>query len=218
MSRAQKPVEAVETGVASSKTVHVIDDDDFLRSVMQYILEAEGYRVVAHPSARSFLEALESGARGCVVTDVRMPGMSGIELLQHITERAVSVPIILVTGHADVQLAVQAMKLGAVDLLEKPFGFDDLISTVRAALAGGVSPEGPEDNSSSGALASLSRRESQVLRGLVAGQTNKAIAASIGVSTRTVEVHRANVMRKTGAKSLPGLVRIALGEPGFANL
>lgn len=200
--------------------VHVIDDDDALRNSVRLFLDNEGLEVRPYASAIEFVSALSSNPTGCVVTDVRMPGMSGMELLAHLATRGLALPVIVVTGHADVPLAVRAMKEGAVDLLEKPFRADDLISAVRRALASGKSSN-PSDASARDAVARLSTlsvRENEVLDRLIRGQPNKIIAYEMGISPRTVEVHRANVMKKTKAGSLSELVRMFLnverGEAG----
>ena len=200
--------------------VHVIDDDDALRDSVRLFLDNEGLEVRPYASAIEFLSALSSSPTGCVVTDVRMPGMSGMELLAHLATRGLALPVIVVTGHADVPLAVRAMKEGAVDLLEKPFRADDLISAVRKALASGKGGN-PSDASAREAVARLSTlsvRENEVLDRLIRGQPNKIIAYEMGISPRTVEVHRANVMKKTQAGSLSELVRMFLnverGEAG----
>jgi two-component system, LuxR family, response regulator FixJ len=193
--------------------VHVIDDDDDVRDSVRLFLTTEGFEVKTYPSAIDFLAQWNIKEPGCVVTDVRMPGMSGLDFLAHVAERGLAFPVILITAHADVPLAVRAMKLGAVDLIEKPFRPEDLIGVVRDVVSREI-----DDASRTAAraefrsrLAGLSRRESEVLAGLVEGQSNKAIAQELGISPRTVEVHRANVMRKTKASSLSDLVRTYLG-------
>ncbi len=200
--------------------VHVIDDDDALRDSVRLFLDNEGLEVRPYASAIEFLSALSSSPTGCVVTDVRMPGMSGMELLAHLATRGLALPVIVVTGHADVPLAVRAMKEGAVDLLEKPFRADDLISAVRKALASGKGPNTSDASAREAVarLSTLSVRENEVLDRLIRGQPNKIIAYEMGISPRTVEVHRANVMKKTQAGSLSELVRMFLnverGEAG----
>ena len=197
----------------STRTVHVIDDDDAIRDSVRLFLENEGLNVRTYASATEFLAALDAApVVGCVVTDVRMPGMSGMELLEHLAARSLALPVVVVTGHADVPLAVRAMKKGAVDLLEKPFRAHDLISAVRKALVAGKESQTNEANTQEALarLATLSVRENEVLDRLIRGQPNKIIAYEMGISPRTVEVHRANVMKKTQAASLSELIRMFL--------
>lgn len=198
--------------MSSQEFVHVIDDDDALRDSVQLFLVNEGLSVKTYGSATEFLAVLEGMPAGCVVTDVRMPGMSGMELLAHLSARSLALPVIVVTGHADVPLAVRAMKQGAVDLLEKPFRPEDLISAVRKALVSGRGSQTNEAHTREtlARLATLSVRENEVLDRLIRGQPNKIIAHEMGISPRTVEVHRANVMKKTQAGSLSELVRMFL--------
>jgi two-component system response regulator FixJ len=201
--------------MTARETVHVIDDDEGLRDSVRLFLANEGLEVKTYASATDFLSDLGMSPTGCVVTDVRMPGMSGMELLTHLAGRATPLPVIVVTGHADVPLAVRAMKQGAVDLLEKPFRADDLISAVRRALASGRGPHPDEAEAAreaSARRAALSARENEVLDRLIRGQPNKIIAYEMGISPRTVEVHRANVMKKTQAGSLSELVRMFMSE------
>jgi len=191
--------------------VYVIDDDDALRDSVRLFLVNEGLSVKSYATADEFLAALDTLEPGCVVTDVRMPGMSGMELLSHIATRGLSLPVIVITGHADVRLAVRAMKQGAVDLLEKPFKAEELISAVRRGLAlGNAQPHEASVDIALARRAMLSARESEVLDRLIKGQPNKVIAYEMGISPRTVEVHRANVMKKTQAGSLSELVRMFL--------
>ena len=193
--------------------VHVIDDDDALRQSLQFLLESASVKVATYESASAFLAVLpEVDAGSCVITDVRMPGMSGIELLKRLREMNLGLPVIVITGHGDVPLAVEAMKAGAADFIEKPFDDDVLLTSVRAALGRQeqASRREAERAEISERLAALSNRERQVLEGLVAGHPNKTIAYDLGISPRTVEIYRANVMTKMQAGSLSDLVRMAL--------
>jgi len=193
-------------------TVHVIDDDEALRDSLTFLLRTARIDVQSYPSAAAFLEALPETNLSCVITDVRMPGMSGIDLLRRLRERKISVPVIVITGHGDIPLAVEAMRIGATDFLEKPFDDEVLIASVKAALRQkeGEAKRQEERAEIEGRLASLSNRERDVLGGLVAGRANKQIAYDLGISPRTVEIYRANLMSKMKAGSLSDLVRMAL--------
>jgi two-component system, LuxR family, response regulator FixJ len=193
-------------------TVHVIDDDEALRDSLTFLLRTAGLDVRSYPSATAFLEALPEANLSCVITDVRMPGMSGIDLLRRLRERKISVPVIVITGHGDIPLAVEAMRIGAVDFLEKPFDDEVLIASVKTALRQkeGEAKRHGERAEIEGRLAALSNRERDVLGGLVAGRANKQIAFDLGISPRTVEIYRANLMSKVQAGSLSDLVRMAL--------
>jgi two-component system response regulator FixJ len=192
--------------------VHVIDDDDAVRQSLAFLLGTARIAVRTYESAAAFLSALPDAGGGCIVTDVRMPEMSGIDLLRRLKELNVAMPVIVITGHGDVQLAVEAMKIGAVDFLEKPFDDEALLAAVKSALSGAEKGAQQESERAKVAekLAALSGREREVLDGLVAGKPNKIIAFDLGISPRTVEIYRANVMTKTGAGSLSELVRLAL--------
>jgi two-component system response regulator FixJ len=193
-------------------TVHVIDDDEALRDSLTFLLRTARLDVLSYPSGTAFLEALPEANLSCVITDVRMPGMSGIDLLRRLRERKISVPVIVITGHGDIPLAVEAMRIGAIDFLEKPFDDEVLIASVKTALRqkeGEVKRHG-ERAEIEGRLAALSNRERDVLDGLVAGRANKQIAFDLGISPRTVEIYRANLMSKMQAGSLSDLVRMAL--------
>jgi two-component system response regulator FixJ len=192
--------------------VHVIDDDDAVRDSLAFLLRSADLLAATYDSAAAFLAALPSVESGCVVTDIRMPGLSGIDLLKQLKETRGDLPVIVITGHGDVPLAVEAMKLGAADFFEKPFDDDGLLAAVRAALNQRFDEELRERREAEirERIASLSARERQVLDGLVAGQPNKTIAYDLGISPRTVEVYRANVMTKMRASSLSELVRMAL--------
>ena len=192
--------------------VHVVDDDEAMRDSMAFLLRAENFQVQTYADATDFLNALPQIKAGCVVTDVRMPGMSGIELLQRLRELKVSLPVIVVSGHGDVPLAVEAMKTGALDFIEKPFDDDVFLRAVRMALSAHAvdSQRQAQKAAINSRLESLSNREREVLEGLVAGHPNKTIAYDLGISPRTVEIYRANVMEKMQARSLSDLVRMAL--------
>ena len=193
-------------------TVHVIDDDDALRESLAFLLSTARIAVATYPSAAAFLEAIPTADLSCVITDVRMPGMSGIDLLKRLQEMKIDVPVIVITGHGDVPLAVEAMKVGAIDFLEKPFDDEVLLASVRAAIErrGGAIKRDAERAQIESKLAGLSNRERDVLVGLVAGQANKQIAFDLGISPRTVEIYRANLMSKMQAGSLSELVRMTL--------
>lgn len=202
--------------MATSAVVHLIDDDEDVRKALAFLLGTAGLAVRIHESGVHFLENLEGLQPGCIVSDVRMPGLDGLELQRKLKEKGVDMPMIIMTGHADVGLAVAAMKAGAVDFLEKPFDDELLLSAIRVALsrydqAGQSQAEAAQIRARA---ESLSARERQVLEGLLVGHPNKTIAFDLGISPRTVEVHRANVMAKMGAKNLSGLLRMAM----LANL
>jgi len=192
--------------------VHVIDDDEAIRQSLAFLLQAAKLEVKTYASAMAFLDALPDAAANCVITDIRMPGMSGVELLRRLKELKIGVPVIVITGHGDVALAVEAMKAGAVDFLEKPFDDDVLLASVQSALKrqDGETKRHTERLEIERRLAGLSNRERDVLGGLVAGRANKQIAFDLGISPRTVEIYRANLMNKMKAGSLSDLVRMAL--------
>jgi two-component system, LuxR family, response regulator FixJ len=193
-------------------TVHVIDDDDGLRDSLTFLLRAAKIDVRSYSSATAFLEALPDLGASCIITDVRMPGLSGIDLLRRLKELKVTVPVIVITGHGDVALAVEAMKIGAMDFLEKPFDDEVMLASVRLALRqqAGEAKRHTEHAEIENRLNALSNRERDVLGGLVAGRANKQIAFDLGISPRTVEIYRANLMDKMQARSLSDLVRMAL--------
>jgi two-component system, LuxR family, response regulator FixJ len=192
--------------------VHVIDDDEAMRDSLAFLLDTVSLSVRTYASAIQFLEHVDGLAPGCIVTDVRMPDMSGLELVRRLNERGAPHPVIVITGHGDVPLAVEAMKLGAMDFLEKPFEEETLLRAIRSALAvGGRSQEDlAEKRRLQSIFEALSPREQEVLQGVVEGKLNKTIAFELGISPRTVEVYRANVMSKTGARGLSELVRMVL--------
>jgi two-component system response regulator FixJ len=198
----------------NGRTIHVVDDDEAMRESLVALLEDIGYRTCAYASAEDLLARGELET-GCVVSDVRMPGMDGLTLLRKLHTEGVGLPLILITGHGDIPLAVAAMKAGAVDFLEKPFEAGALIRAIEAGLRRQPSGalEGEDSEAARRYLEMLTPREREVLERLVAGESNKEAAAKLGVSHRTVEFHRAHIMEKTGAKSLPDLVRLWLAAP-----
>ncbi len=205
--------------MAPSAVIHLIDDDDGARQSLAFSLTTAGLAVRAYVSAIAFLEALPGLQPGCVVSDIRMPGIDGLALQRRLNGLQVNLPVIIMTGHADVRLAVEAMKAGAVDFIEKPFDDDILLAAIGIALDryDRTKHRATDVVSTRTKLASLSAREHEVLGGLLAGQANKAIAYDLSISTRTVEVHRANVMNKMGTGSLSELVRMALVAESLQN-
>lgn len=206
------PLSSTRGQMSEDATIHVIDDDPAVRDSLTVLLSAEGFRVKTHHSARHFLGYFEPYESGCVVTDARMPEMTGLELMETMKARRMSLPVVVMTAYADVALAVQAMKHGAFDFLEKPFDNEALVSCVRMALA-----QEQEDHfrvaeaqSIQARLSTLTAREGEVLSRLLHGLPNKVIGRELGISVRTVEVHRANVMLKMNAGSLSELVRMSL--------
>ena len=195
----------------TDSVVHVIDDDEGMRDSLAFLLDTAGMTARTYESAVAFLGALDEAGGGVVVTDIRMPEMSGLELVRQLKSRGAAHPVIVITGHGDVPLAVEAMKSGVVDFLEKPFDDGSLLSAIRNAQTQ-ASPEShdPERDRIRGLIEALSPREREVMDGVVEGKLNKIIAHELGISPRTVEVYRANVMSKTGARGLSELVRMVL--------
>lgn len=200
----------------NSSVVHLIDDDEDVRKALSFLLGTAGYAVKVYESGPAFLARLAELQPGVIVSDVRMPTMDGLALQRALREQGVTLPFIVMTGHADVALAVQAMKEGAVDFLEKPFSDEVMLSAIRVALGGFRQTQEREDDvrRARAKLATLTERERQVLDGLLAGHPNKTIGYDLDISPRTVEVHRANVMNKMGAASLSELVRVTLLAQG----
>jgi two-component system, LuxR family, response regulator FixJ len=198
--------------MSGKRLVYIVDDDEAVRDSLELLLSSAGFETLAFNSAESFLTHPQKAAGGCLLSDIRMPGISGVELMEVLRARGATCPVVLITGHGDVQMAVEAMKRGAHDFIEKPFDDERLIGAISTALAkGGGTREAPSvDPEAAERLGSLSRRERQVMEGLVGGLSNKAIARDYGISPRTVEVYRANLMTKMHAASLAELVQIAL--------
>lgn len=196
----------------SERKVYVIDDDPAMRDSLEFLLGAAGFDITLFESADGFLTALPGIDFGCVVSDVRMPGTDGIALLKQIKAAPRPLPVIVMTGHGDVPLAVEAMKLGAVDFLEKPFEDERLVAMIDEALKRDAGEAGERERAAEIAarIESLSPRERQVMEGLVAGLSNKVIARDYDISPRTIEVYRANLMTKMQANSVSELVRLAI--------
>ncbi len=195
----------------ATRTVHIVDDQEAYREAICLVLEMSGFTVRTYNNAAAFL-AEAPGAFGCVLTDVKMPGMDGLELLRRLRERGARLSVVVMTGQADIATAVQAMKAGAVDFLEKPFDDEQLVASVQRALeeASRLHEVVSKSEDAAARLATLTPREREVLDLLVAGRSNKEIGRELGSSPRTVEVHRARVMDKLNASSLPDLVRLVL--------
>jgi two-component system response regulator FixJ len=196
----------------SDTVVHIVDDEEAVRNSLAFLLTSAGFAVRVHQSATDFLAVAPNVTNGCLITDLRMPDIDGLELLRRLKAADAMLPAIMVTGHGDIQMAVEAMKNGAIDFIEKPFSDDVLIDSITRAVE-----RAAEQTRSAAAtekvkqrIATLSDRERQVLRGVVAGQPNKVIANELGISPRTVEVYRAGLMAKMQARSLPELVRMAM--------
>jgi len=192
--------------------IHIVDDEEPVRKSLAFLLTMSDHAVRVHESATAFLAIAPGLARACLITDLRMPDMSGVELLRKLQEQDAMLPTIVITGHADVPMAVEAMKAGALDFIEKPFEDEVLLEAIARAIAElGSRAKAPHDASAvRERMARLSEREQQVMTGIVAGLPNKTIAYDLDISPRTVEVHRANVMAKMQARNLPELVRMAL--------
>lgn len=193
-------------------TVFVVDDDADVRDSLASLLTSANFRVETFDSARAFLASDGLGRTGCLVADVRMPDMDGLELQEELGRRKSKLPVIIITGHGDVPLAVRAMKAGAVDFLEKPFEEERLIASIRRAFATGsaAATQAKAVEAVSRRIAQLTGREREVLSLVVAGRANKEIARALNISPRTVEIHRAHVMEKMEADSLAELVRLTM--------
>ena len=201
--------------MSSSEVVHIIDDDVDVRQALAFLLTTAGLAVQVHESAASFLDAKPPPEAGCIVTDIRMPGIDGLQLQRKLMAEQNHTPVIVMTGHADVALAVEAMKAGAIDFIEKPFDNEILLEAIRTALArrSGERERGQRSAEVRRRLENLSERERQVLDGLVAGKSNKIIAHDLSLSARTIEGYRAGLMTKLEADNLSTLVRMVLADP-----
>jgi two-component system response regulator FixJ len=196
----------------TSYPVHIIDDDEAARHSLEFLLRSGGIASVSHDSAETFLSTLPNSKIGCVITDIRMPGINGIELMAQLRKGGSTVPVIVITGHGDIPLAVEAMKLGAIDFLEKPFDDDAILSAIDTALNRHKDQTSLDSERAAilERIKALSNRERQVLDGLILGHPNKTIAYDLNISSRTVEIYRANLMSKMSANSLSALVRMSM--------
>lgn len=198
--------------MVNDRVVHVIDDDEAVRDSIAFLLSTAGLRSKTYVSAADFLARFAEAEPGCILTDVRMPEITGLELMEKLAGLGADLPVVVMTGHGDVPLAVEAMKNGAIDFIEKPFDDDVLLAALKAGLDHAESRQSRSEERAliAGRLAQLSTRERQVLDGIVAGSANKVIAYDLGISPRTVEVYRANLMTKMRAQNLSELVRMTL--------
>jgi two-component system, LuxR family, response regulator FixJ len=192
--------------------VHVIDDDEAVRDSISMLLDTASIAHATYQSADQFLQAYNEHMRGCLVLDIRMPGMTGLELQETLNRRRATLPIIFITGHGDIPMAVEAMRRGALDFLRKPFGEDDLLQRIDEALTRDAEGNQERDakNATRRQLETLSPREREVFERVASGQANKFVAFELGISERTVEIHRSQVMKKMGARSLAQLVRMKI--------
>jgi two-component system response regulator FixJ len=193
-------------------TVFIVDDDSGIRSSIRVLMKSVGLPAMPYPSAKEFLDAYHPHQPGCLVLDIRMPGMSGLELQEALNERGAVIPVIFITGHGDVPMAVEAMRHGAFEFLQKPFRDQDLIDRIQKALARDQETRVSlrEHGKTRARIASLTPREREVLELLTSGKANKMMAQDMGLSQRTIEIHRAHVMEKMGAKSVAQLVRMVM--------
>jgi two-component system, LuxR family, response regulator FixJ len=194
-------------------TVFIVDDDQAMRKSLHWLIESVGLSVETYPSAHRFLESYRPGRPGCLVLDMRMPGISGLELQEKLAQQQINLPVIIITGHGDVPMAVRAMKAGAVDFIEKPFNDQLLLDRIQHALEQDAEHRSTQAQREEVAarLTMLTPREREVMEMVVAGKPNKVVAAQLGVSAKTVEAHRARVMEKMQAKSLADLIRMVVG-------
>ena len=196
--------------------VHIVDDDEAMRDSLKWLLESRGLEVELYASGDEFLQAFQSGFCGCLVLDVRMQGMSGLDLFERLQARGSTMPVIFITGHGDVPMAVAALKKGAADFIEKPFNDQDILKLIEGCMQQDLAAAAKRAESASVGqrLDSLTQREQEVLGLVIGGKLNKQIADELGISIKTVEVHRSRVMQKMGASSVAELVQLTLKKPG----
>ncbi|WP_404477670.1 response regulator transcription factor [Novosphingobium sp. BL-52-GroH] len=193
------------------RMIHIVDDEESIRRSAGFMLKTSGFTVASYPSGVAFLREVRHAEPGCILLDVRMPDMDGLEVQQALLERGVAMPVIILTGHGDISIAIRAMKAGAVEFIEKPFEKAVLLGAIAAAFEQLDDSDNPVARAADAAvlISALTGREQDVLRGLADGLPNKTIAYDLGISPRTVEVHRANLMTKLGVRSLSDALRIA---------
>jgi two-component system, LuxR family, response regulator FixJ len=196
----------------AAATAYVVDDDESIRSLWRWLMESNGIAVQTFATAGEFIGAFQDGGPACLILDVRLPGMSGLELQAYLREKGVGIPIVFVTGHGDVETAVSAFKGGAVDFIQKPFSYRDVLSIIKRAFArdSEICEQRAQHSLIAGRLAALTEREREVMTRVVEGKSNKVIACELAISVKTVESHRARVMEKTGAASVAALVQLLM--------
>lgn len=202
----------MRTHPVNKPMLYIVDDDDAVRDGLRALLAAKGYEPRTFASSESFLEAVDPNASGCALLDIRMPGMSGLDLQREMKRRGMALSVIIITGHGDVPLAVAALKAGAVDFIEKPFDSDTLLASIDEGLrrVAAVSSSAFDREAIAARIAQLTAREREVMDLVVAGHPNKVVANRLGIAVRTVEIHRARVMEKTAARNLAELIRMAI--------
>lgn len=200
--------------IAYKPTVFLVDDDNAVRDALELLLDSAGLSTVSYPSAAAFLEDFDRNWRGCLVLDIRMPGMSGMELQAALAEKSVNIPIIFLTGHGNVSMSAKAFRTGAIDFLEKPFDENVLLERIQEAIRLDQSNQAVTARrmNASTRMASLTPREREVMLLIVAGNANKEIATKLDLSTRTIETHRGHILEKTGAQSLADLIELAIAS------
>jgi two-component system response regulator FixJ len=210
----------VTTNNAMEPTVFVVDDDDAVRNALQILIESMGIQVATFDSVQAFLDAYDPARAGCLVLDVRLPRFSGLELQEHLSRQGIHIPIIFISGHGNVAMAVRTMKAGAVDFLEKPFDDQILLESIQRAIEQDRQARAEDQwhEQIMARLGQLSRREEEVLHLLIRGMSNKVIAHEMNLSTKTVETHRAHIMRKLGVNSMAGLMWIALASGEYQDV
>lgn len=200
----------------SRPTAYVVDDDEAIRTLWRWLLESNGIAVQTFATAAQFIAAYQAGGLACLVLDVRLPGMSGLELQDYLRQKGIEIPIVFVSGHGDVPTAVSAIKGGAVDFIQKPFGYREVLQIIQRAFErdAAIRERRARRSQLAERLASLTEREREVMQRVIEGKLNKVIADELGISVKTVEFHRAKVMEKMGADSVAGLVQLTMQNPG----